>query len=56
MAQYNPISFIAEGVRDPIAFSLDITSLGKALLSIAGIAAFSVWLSTRALKARLRRG
>ncbi len=56
VARYNPISFIAEGVRDPIAFSLDLTSLGKAFLSIAGIAAFSVWLSNSALKARLRRG
>jgi len=56
VAQYNPISFIVEGIRDPIAFSGTATSLGKALASIAGIAAFSVWLSNRALQARLRRG
>jgi hypothetical protein len=36
--------------------SLSLAALAKAFASIAGIAAFSVWLSNRALQARLRRG
>jgi ABC-2 type transport system permease protein len=56
IAQYNPISFIVDGVRDPIAFSLTSSALAKAVASIAGIALVSMWLSSRALKARLRRG
>ncbi len=56
VAQYNPISLIVDGIRDPIAFSLDAASLAKAVAAIAGIAAFSMWLSNNALKARLRRG
>ncbi len=56
VAQYNPISFIVDGVRDPVIGSVTIAVLAKAVASIAGIAAFSVWLSNRALQARLRRG
>jgi ABC-2 type transport system permease protein len=56
IAQYNPISFIVEAIRDPVISSLSLATLGKAVASITGIAAFSVWLSSRALNARLRRG
>ena len=56
IARYNPISFIVDGIRDPVISSFTLSSLGKALLSITGIAAFSVWLSNRALQARLRKG
>ena len=56
VAQYNPISFIVDGIRDPVIASVTLASLAKAVASIAGIAAFSVWLSNRALRARLRRG
>jgi ABC-2 type transport system permease protein len=56
IAKYNPISFIVDAVRDPIAFSLTAQALLKAIAAIAGIAIFSMWLSSRALQARLRRG
>jgi ABC-2 type transport system permease protein len=56
VAQINPISLIVNGIRDPIAFSLSLSALGKAIAAIAGIAAFSTWLSSRALQARLRKG
>jgi ABC-type multidrug transport system permease subunit len=56
VAKYNPISFIAEAAREPIAFSVTGSAVVKGFLSIGGIAAFSVWLSNRALQARLRRG
>jgi ABC-2 type transport system permease protein len=56
IARYNPLSFIVDGIRDPVISSLSLAALAKAFASIAGIAAFSVWLSNRALQARLRRG
>jgi ABC-2 type transport system permease protein len=56
VAQINPVSPIVDGIRDPIAFSLSLSSLGKAIAAIAGIAVFSTWLSARALQSRLRRG
>ncbi len=56
VAQVNPVSLIVEGVRDPVISSLTISALGKALLAVAGVAAFSTWLSNRALRHRLRTG
>jgi ABC-2 type transport system permease protein len=56
VAQVNPVSLIVEGVRDPVISSLTISALGKALLALAGVAAFSTWLSARALRYRLRTG
>jgi len=56
IAQINPISLIVAGIRDPVAFSLSLASLGKAVAAIAGVAVFSTWLSSRALRARLARG
>ncbi len=56
VAQVNPVSLIVEGVRDPVISSLTISALGKALLAVAGVAAFSTWLSNRALRYRLRTG
>ena len=56
VAQVNPVSLIVEGVRDPVISSLTISALAKALLAVAGVAAFSTWLSNRALRYRLRTG
>ncbi len=56
IAEYNPISFIVDGIRDPVIASVSLGTLAKAVASIAGIAAFSVWLANAALRARLRRG
>ena len=56
VAQVNPLSFIVDGIRDPIAFTLSGHALWKALAAIAGVAAISTWLSTRALRYRLRTG
>ena len=56
IATVNPVSLIAEGVRDPVISSLTTSALAKALLAILGVAALSTWLSSRALRYRLRTG
>lgn len=56
VAQFNPISLIVEGIRDPVISTLSLAALGKAVAAIAGVAVFSTWLSSRALRARLARG
>ena len=56
VAQVNPLSFIVEGIRDPIAFTLSGHALWKALAAIAGVGAISTLLSIRALRYRLRTG
>jgi ABC-2 type transport system permease protein len=56
VAQWNPMSFIAEGIREPIAFGMDGGYLLKAVLGIAIIAAIGAALSSWALRSRLRSG
>lgn len=56
IATYNPLSFIVEGIRDPIISGISLNELGDAVLSIAGIAVLSVFLSARALRYRVRTG
>lgn len=56
VAEYNPFSFIVEGVRDPVILSFSAESFSKALGSIALIGVLSIGLSALALRRRLRRG
>ena len=56
VAKYNPISFIVEGVRDPVISSLSLDAFGKAIGSIAFVCAISVALSAFALRKRLQVG
>jgi ABC-2 type transport system permease protein len=56
IAQYNPLSFIVEGVREPIISGIDATVTMEALAAIAGIVVLGLVLSSRALKHRLRVG
>jgi len=56
VARYNPLSFIVEGVRDPVISSLSLHAFAKALGSIALIASISIGLSALALRRRLRTG
>lgn len=55
IARYNPLSFIADGMRQPIAFSNEAWPVIEGLLAAAGIAAASIGLSLLALRGRLRR-
>jgi ABC-2 type transport system permease protein len=56
VAEYNPLSFIVEGIRDPVISSLSLEAFAKAMGSIALIAGISVGLSALALRRRLRLG
>lgn len=56
IAQYNPLSFIVEGVREPIVSGIDATVTMEAVAAIAGIVVLGLVLSARALRHRLRVG
>lgn len=56
IAEYNPLSFIVEGVREPIISGIDATQTLEAVAAIAGIVVLGLVLSARALEHRLRVG
>jgi ABC-type polysaccharide/polyol phosphate export permease len=56
VAEYNPLSFIVEGVRDPVISSLSLEAFAKAIGSIVLVAAISIGLSAMALRRRLQLG
>ena len=55
VAQYNPLSFIAEGLRQPIAFSNELEPMLEGLGAAIVLTAAAIGLSIRALHGRLRR-
>jgi ABC-2 type transport system permease protein len=56
IAEYNPLSFIVEGVREPIISGIDAGHTLEAVAAIAGIIVLGLWLSASALRHRLRVG
>ena len=56
IAEYNPLSFIVEGVREPIISGIDAGHTLEAVAAIAGIIILGLVLSARALRHRLRVG
>jgi len=54
VAKYNPLSFIAEGMRQPIAFSNDVLPMLEGLLAAALLTAAAIGLSLLALRGKLR--
>ncbi len=56
IAEYNPLSFIVEGVREPIISGIDATRTLEAVAAIVGIVVLGLVLSARALRHRLRVG
>jgi ABC-2 type transport system permease protein len=56
IAEYNPLSFIVEGIRDPVISTISSEAFWKAFGAIAVIAALSLSLSLVALRRRLRMG
>jgi ABC-2 type transport system permease protein len=56
IAEYNPLSFIVNGVRDPMISGITASDLIDAVLAIAGIVVLGLVLSARALRHRLRVG
>jgi ABC-2 type transport system permease protein len=56
IAAYNPLSFIVNGIRDPIVYGNSGTDLLKAVISIAAIGLLGLAMSASALRHRLRTG
>jgi ABC-2 type transport system permease protein len=56
IAEYNPMSFVVEGIRTPIVSGVEANDLIDAVLAIFGIFLLGIVLSARALRHRLRTG
>jgi ABC-2 type transport system permease protein len=56
VAEYNPLSFIVEGIRDPVISAISLDAFWKAMGSIVMVAAISMGLSSVALRRRLLTG
>ena len=56
VAQYNPFSFVVNGIRDPIIDGWSVTTQLKAVASVLGIGAVGFMLCAGAMRYRLRRG
>jgi ABC-2 type transport system permease protein len=56
IAAYNPLSFIVEGVRQPIISGIDVSDTLAAVAAIAGVGVVGLALSASALRHRLRVG
>jgi ABC-2 type transport system permease protein len=54
IATYNPLSWVADGLREPIAFSADLGPVIVGLLAAAAIGAAAIGLALLALRGRLR--
>jgi ABC-2 type transport system permease protein len=56
IADYNPLSFIVDGIRDSIVFGFSSSVMLDAVLSVLGIATFGLLMSAAALRRRVRTG
>ncbi|HEX2086607.1 MAG TPA: ABC transporter permease [Solirubrobacteraceae bacterium] len=54
VAEYNPLSYIAEGMRNPIVESIHAATVLEGLAAAAGVTALAVGLAVVALRGRLR--
>jgi ABC-2 type transport system permease protein len=56
VAEYNPFSFIVNGIREPIIDGWSATTQLKAIASVLGIGALGFLLCAAATRSRVRRG
>jgi len=56
VAEYNPLSFIVDGLREPIVAGFSATDSLAALASVAGFTALGLALCAAAIRARAMRG
>jgi ABC-2 type transport system permease protein len=56
VAQYNPLSFIVNGIREPIIAGWSLTTELKAVAAVIGVGAVGLTLCRFALVGRVRRG
>jgi ABC-2 type transport system permease protein len=55
VADYNPLSYIADGIRNPIIASISLDTVLEGLAAAAGVSAVAILLSVHALRGRLRQ-
>jgi ABC-2 type transport system permease protein len=55
VAEYNPLSYIADGIRNPIIASISPDAVLEGLAAAAGVTLITVALSVHALRGRLRQ-
>jgi ABC-type multidrug transport system permease subunit len=56
IAAWNPLSFIVDGVRDPVISSLSLKTFAESIAAMAFVALVGLGLSAAALRTRLRTG
>jgi ABC-2 type transport system permease protein len=56
IAEYNPLSLVVNGIRNPMISGINASDLIDAVLAISGIVVLGLVLSARALRHRLRVG
>ena len=56
IAEYNPLSFVVEGIREPVIGALSVETVLKAFGALALVGGISFVLSAIALRRRLRVG
>jgi ABC-2 type transport system permease protein len=56
VAQYNPLSFIVNGIREPIIAGWSATTQLEAIASVIGVGALGFTLCSLAMRGRIRRG
>jgi ABC-2 type transport system permease protein len=56
IADWNPMSLIAEGIRDPVIYGVSWSALGKGIAGIAIVMAIGAAWSASAMRRRLRTG
>jgi ABC-2 type transport system permease protein len=56
VAEWNPLSFIVEGVRDLVISTFTGEAFAEGLAALALVAAFGLGLSAAAMRGRLKRG
>jgi ABC-2 type transport system permease protein len=55
VAAYNPLSYIADGMRNPIIASISASKVLEGLAAAAGVTVVTIALSVHALRGRLRQ-
>ena len=56
VAEYNPLSFIVEGIREPIIGSFELGDQLKAVAAVLGVGAIGLGLSAWGMRSRVRKG
>jgi ABC-2 type transport system permease protein len=56
VAEWNPLSFIIDGVRDPMGSAFSVESLAEGVAALALVALIGLGLSALAMRFRLRTG